>query len=726
MLKKLIISLRDNPFPAILLLAALVRLVFLLFYYYDSQWNQLLVDSLFHNYWAQSIADGEIIGREAFFRAPLYIYILGGLYALFGNSILMARIFGHLCGLLSVYITGRIALKIFGKKAAIIAALIHSIYPIAIYFESELLVDGLFTLLLELSILIFLKALETEKPRWYILTGLVIGLAAITKPTILALVPLYALWLFLKVNDIKKSIILGIYIIITLSIIILPVTIRNFMVADDLVLISSSGGINFYLGNNDSADGYSASMPKPLGHNWQIQDITYIAEKEIGRKMKASEISDYWYARGLGWISENKFDFIRLYLRKLFLCLNNHEISNNRNLNLFFQTNPVLKIIPINFGLILALATASILLIIIHGKMDYKVLPIISFVLAYIVIISMFFINARYRLPVIPLLIIIASYWPARTMEGFDLREKLKSYIITAIAGGVIFAISLIPPSGINANDIASGLFNQANYYLYQGQYEKAKILYKQLLDENPHFPDANLNLGVTHLRLGFADSAEVCFQKEIQFFPDRANGYVNMASIRILKNEYQDAIDYADRAISIKPYLTDAHIIKMRALAARGDMAELQNIINDARRDASVGARIDLEAGIIFSNLKQFDKAISFLNSALEAKQIAIETDDRAFTYEGMTGRQMSNKIRGQAAYQLGYIMGMRNNLIESVEKSRLAIYYDSSLAEAYINLINGYRLLGKTDSARIIYNLATFKFPGNDMVKSVSRLLN
>lgn len=712
----------ENPLFAILILAGIIRGVFLLLYYYDEQWDQLLVDSLFHSYWAQSIADGNIIGQESFFRAPFYIYLLGGIYAVFDNSILAARIFGFLVGMVSVFITGRIAFKLFGKKTAILAALIHAIYPIAIYFESELLVDSLFTFLFELSVLIFLYALETKETKWHILTGLIIGLAAITKPTILALLPIYIIWLFIKNDNIGKSLSRSLILIASLIIIILPVTIRNLMVADDFVLISSSGGINFYIGNNAEADGSTASMPPPLGHNWQIKDINYIAENETGQKLKASEISSFWFNKGINWITENKIDFIKLYLRKLYLCFDNPEVSNNRDLKIFFANNSMLRLIPVNYAFILALVSIALFLLLIKREFNSQILFVLIIILSYLLILSLFFINARFRLPVIPLLIILASYGFSNFLNINKHVISLKLHSMALVIGTIVFFLSYMPSTKTFSKNISSGLFNQANYYLYKGDYNRAADLYNQLLISNPHFPDANLNLGVAYLRQGNGDSAEYYFGREIKLFPNRADGYVNRSSLYLINGQYSLSIEYADSALAIKPYHTEANRIKMRNQAILYDTIGLQNTINEALAATSEKARIHLEAGLIYSNWQMNDLALDHLTLALSGSSVSAETDDRAFTYSGLTGRQISLKIKGQAAYQLGYIYGKQNDLVRAIELSNLAILNDSSLTDAYVNLINAYHLAGKIDRARSVARVALEKFPNHQSIRAIS----
>ena len=84
-----------------------------------------------------------------------------------------------------------------------------------------------------------------------------------------------------------------------------------------VLLMASQGGINFYLGNTDEADGLSAIMPEPLGHNWRIEDITYLAEVDCGRELKPGEVSTYWTGRALKWIQAHPGRFHLLHLKDM-------------------------------------------------------------------------------------------------------------------------------------------------------------------------------------------------------------------------------------------------------------------------------------------------------------------------------------------------------------------------------------------------------------------------
>ena len=711
---------KKHPALIVLSIGLVYRLIFLLNYISTPDWNQLLVDSLFHDRWAMAIASGNILGEDVFFRAPFYIYILGFIYSIVGHSLLAARIFGHLVGLVSVLLTFSIASRLFTRRAGIIAGLILAVYPIAIYFESELLVDNLFTMLTLLSIWLLFISGDRKQDRLYFLTGIVIGLAAITRPLILALVPLYMIWILLSIKPIQTSLKRNVILLLAMFLVILPVTVRNYLIADDPVLISSSGGINFYIGNNSGADGLSASMPPPYGRNWEIKDIRFIAENETGRELKASEISNFWYKKGFDWIAENPGKFGGLYIKKLYHCINGFEVSNNRDLSFFMSELAAFKINPVNFSIIFALAVFSLFLMIQCNALNKEKIYVLAFVICYFALISVFFINARFRLPVIPFIIVLGSYGIDYFLSAFNSAKTFKKLVPAILIGCGAFALSATNIYNLDKSGTAGGNFNRANYYLYQDDFDKAAEYYHRVLREDPFFADASLNLGVIHLRRGLADSAEYYFRREINNFPENPRAYSNLASLYLLEKDYDRAEEMAQKALSIKPYFADAFIILMRVYHAVDNKPAFEDILGRAVELAPEDSRIYLNAGLVYSGWKEYNQSIEMLTMALEYRDRPAETNDLNFNY--IRSKQNSPRaIKAQAAYQLGYIYGILDRIPESIDMSNRAISLDSGLVEAYINLINAYSISGRSGSAREILNIATAKFPENDLLQLI-----
>jgi len=176
-----------------------------------------------------------------------------------------------------------------------------------------------------------------------------------------------------------------------------------------------------------------------------------------------------------------------------------------------------------------------------------------------------------------------------------------------------------------------------------------------------------------------------------------------------------------AAQAIEIRPYFVDPYLISMRCYVALSDTSGFENILRRAMIKTADDARISLDAGLTFSGWKKYDRAIDYLAACLQNRATAIETDDDAFGYSRDRARS-HDLIKSKAAYQLGYIYGLRNRLGESIRMSNLAISLDSTLAEAYVNLINGYFMTGETVKARELLTLARRRFPENKSIQILS----
>lgn len=716
-MQRIIDIITEHPMKVILGIALIIRAIYFIERLPHMGEEFLIVDSLFHHNWAVAIANGQFIGQEPFFRAPLYPYVLGALYYVFGPYAQVGFIFGQLLGLVSILLTFKICLSIFDKKTATIAGLIQTLYPLHIFFEGELLVEGLFIVFIQLSVIGIMKAGKSIGFKWPLLTGLFIGLAALTRPVILALIPLYLIWYCFASGNLKNRVTgLGI-ICLMIVLTILPITMRNMIVGQDFVPIASSGGVNFYLGNNEIANGLSPAMPPPLGASWQIKDIRHIAETEAGRELKPSEISGYYFGQAIDWIWSNKSEFAKLYLKKLYYLINDFEISNNRNLIHEYSKHSILKYNPISFYLIFGLAMLGILAQVFISEASGHRVFLIGFVLLYGITISFFFINARFRLPIMPLLIVFSSSGIVYIYNYFkNWRFDIKSIaiFITAI---VVSGVSLTNWYEHDDNDVSSGYFNTANVYLAGGEYELARDNYHKVLDSRPGYPDAAINLGVTMLKMGQVDSAQFYFEKELSNSPDSPKAYSNLASIYILKANYDSALALADKSIELKPYFLDPYLIKLRVYASLSDSTGINKTMTAVQENVDNPERAFFDAGVVFTEWGDHNKAEGFLMAAYDAKPGSAEMDDNAFSHASKTSGGTIN-IKSRASYQLGYLYGLMGDYNESIEYSNTAIALDSNLVEAYINLSSGYLSIGDINNARAIADLAFKKFPNNTTV--------
>ena len=90
------------------------------------------------------------------------------------------------------------------------------------------------------------------------------------------------------------------------SLTIAPVTLRNYRVGDDVVLISHNAGINFYIGNNPDYDRTVFIRP---GKDWA--HLVEMPEREAGID-RPSRKSRFFFGRSWDYISADPLGYLSL------------------------------------------------------------------------------------------------------------------------------------------------------------------------------------------------------------------------------------------------------------------------------------------------------------------------------------------------------------------------------------------------------------------------------
>ncbi len=700
----------------VLLLAGLLRVIYLWQYQSLPDWDILTVDNNYHHHWAQSIADGNILGDTTYFRAPFYAFSLALLYTVFGASIWVGRLFGLLIGLSSVVMTYLLGRKLFDRKTGVIAAALHAVYPMAIYFEPELLLDPLFTLLMQITIYRMLIWLEERTFRNAFITGVLLGLSAITRPTILVIVPLSAVAILYYRSRIGRPLRQFSAFVSGAVIIIGAITLRNLLIASDPVLISAQGGINLYIGNNEKADGVSAILPEPMGFNWRMEDIKHIAEIDMGRSLKPGEVSSYWTSRTINWIKENPGEFSMLSLEKIYRNISNKEISNNRELDHFRQQLWILAYNPLNFGVLFILTAVCAAG---RGLRDRKSTLLLALILVYILAVALFFFSSRFRLPLVPYYCVLGAAGLWELYRRIRHNETGLWRLLTV--GGVAGLITYLPLAPLPAGSSTHAMTAAGLYHYAQDDFETALRYHQRAYEIDSTFPEVNLNLGVTYLRLGELEPARHFFKQEIRLHPNRTNAYTNLASLHLLEEDFEAAVELSRHALDQKPYRIVPNAVLLRGLFAVDTVSESvlwrETLAAAARTNNDVYLMND--AGILLSNKEMYDRAEQILLRGLAADPPPIETDDEAFRHDFRNSSDNVREQKAKVAYQLGYISGLTEQYGKSIRYSRQAIELDPTLAAAYLNLVNGYLSVNQSQAADSVLTIAERLFPNSRYVK-------
>jgi tetratricopeptide (TPR) repeat protein len=688
----------------IFFLAFILRLIYLLQVRSNPHFFSPSMDPLYHDIWAQNIASGNWIGSKIFFRAPFYAYFLAIVYKIFGHDYIIPRLIQHLIGSFSCILIYFVAKRIFNRKVAVVATLLAAFYGMFFYFENELLLDS-FLVFFDLLLILFLlsaigrsasggKAKNSPKFSSWLVCGIILGFSAITRPNILFFIPFVWLWIFLvfvKEKRLKQVAIFCLMFLIGSALVIFPVTLRNYLVGKDLVLIASQGGVNFYIGNNKNSDGMSAIFYK---QDWQYRDFQEMAEKESNRILKPSEISNFYYKKGIGFMLNEPQKAFKLLVKKLYLFWNKFEVSNNQDIYFFKRYSWLIRILPLGFWLIAPLGFLGMVLSFFDRRTRAlergkdMLLPML-FVLSYMVTVVIFFVTARFRLPVIPFLIIFSALSLVWLWEKLFRKEKRN----VALFFLLLFPFLVLTNSNayhLSVGDFSQAYFSLGNIYLKTGKLNQALEEYNIALQRNPYLSRAHLNRGIVFLRKKEYHKAEEEFRRELEINPDEDKAYNNLSAVYRLQGLYDRAIEAAQNAVNLKSYYPEAYMNLTLAYQNKGEYEKAKEVLNTGVKNIPFFLEAHLLLGEILQEEGKLDSAMIEYRKILD--QSSAEKDviyDLETLFSKGDPYNLENlEIRAKAHFNLGTIYVQQGRIDQAEYHLEKAISLKPDFAEALANL--------------------------------------
>ncbi len=194
------------------------------------------------------------------FRAPGFPLFLTLIYSVCGENYPAAHIVFCLLGAAACVLTFFMAREVLTDKGAWIAALLLTFYLPHAYLPVEFVSENLYVPCLALSLWLFLRAGRGGSWGLLVLAGLVLGWAALTRPTALVNLPILCLVLFCGPWRLARRLGAVVALAAPFVCVLLPWTVRNYLVHGQFVLIASNGGSTFYGANNDRVAGEWQSL----------------------------------------------------------------------------------------------------------------------------------------------------------------------------------------------------------------------------------------------------------------------------------------------------------------------------------------------------------------------------------------------------------------------------------------------------------------------------------
>ena len=335
---------------------------------------------------------------QTFLFQPLYSFFLAGVYGLFGIDVGVVRTIQLLIGVVTCLLFYGLGREIGGKWTGRISALLIALYGPMVFFEGTLLAPGLVVPLVAGAFGALVAAGKRDRFWLAAPAGLLLGVAMMGRPNLGSMVPVAAVWLLLRPWNWRRRLVSVGLAALALLLGLLPAWIHNARQSEGLTLVSSSGGINFFIGNNPQATGrfHIPKGEKFTGFtHWDFQENTrVIAEQAEGKKLSPAEVSSYWYRRGTDFWGQQPLRALRLAGKKLLLSLNNEEVPVHHPYVFAEEVVPILRWL-LSFGVIFPFVLLGAWL---GGRRHTGVWLLTGCAAAYLLTLLVFFVADRFRI----------------------------------------------------------------------------------------------------------------------------------------------------------------------------------------------------------------------------------------------------------------------------------------------------------------------------------------
>jgi hypothetical protein len=285
------------------------------------------------------------------------------------------------------------------------------------------------------------RARDHPSPGRLVTAGLAAGLLATTRPQVVLVAPALAWWLVRETPDLREKM-----RVLALAGLGAALVVGPFLVRDRLVARSGGGsvwGIHFYIGTNPEADGtyvpVAGVREDVVGH---VVDARRIAEAEAGHPLSAADVSFHWFRRGLAFVRAEPWRYAHLELTKLRLALAGaeegsfgDEYADSR------RASWVLRLPLPGFGAIWPFALVGIVVTLARRGPGLLVL----FVAAYLASLLPFFVTGRYRLPVVPPMLVLAAVGLCAVESALATRRFGAALVALALAAVAFAAVPWAP-----------------------------------------------------------------------------------------------------------------------------------------------------------------------------------------------------------------------------------------------------------------------------------------
>jgi tetratricopeptide (TPR) repeat protein/4-amino-4-deoxy-L-arabinose transferase-like glycosyltransferase len=599
---------------------------------------------------AKRVVAGDLgLGPGLYYVSPLYIYFLAAILAV-TDSFTAARVIQIGLGTAAVGFIFLTAREWFGERAAWVAAILAAFTGLFTFYEVLILQASIDVFLTSAALLCLTLALRRSArgPRWFLLCGLIFGIQSLNRPNmLLAAAGLAAVLVVMR--RFRPAAVLVAGLLVGMA----PVAIRNIVVSREWSLVSSHGGLNFYMGNNETATGFYHAVPGVTPNiAGQERDARRVAERALGRTLTEAETSDYFFDLAWTWISQHPGAAIALFARKLGWVFNAQHIAlpysypfyahDAKTMLRFYAVGPWL-LIPLGLvGLVFAAPFNASATRPVQEKQprrarkrgaervkspeqpnadgttrsDYLVW--VSFVPCCAISVAVFFVAERYRLPVLVPLCIGAGAAVDAAMRAVE-TKRAKALAIPAVSFIVIFALTNWR-HGLHDGRWEEGL-RMAQRLVILRRYDEADQWAEKLEPQAPRRGMAHQGVGMQYLVADQTTRAIAHLTKALESDPNQPVVEYTLGQALLKAGRARDAVSHLKRGFDAGIEIPLGGFDLALALRDAGDPAGAASVIRRVRFTDDTDQEMWLRAGRLAAEVQAPDAAEPFFRHAVEMR---------------------------------------------------------------------------------------------------------
>ena len=521
-------------------------------------------------FFAEKLASGVDIGERLVDLSPFYLYFLTLLKRVFDIDWSYVKFIQSFIGALNCLLVYAVGARAFRKEVGFLAGLIISIYGNLIILESTL-EPTMFVLLFNLlSVYLLLGVNENGASRKrrslsLLLAGLFAGFSIITKPNFLLFLPLATAWLLFCRDEtllFQRRLESGLLFCGAALLVVMPITVRNYVKLNDVVLVTADAGKVFYHGNGKGATALEGIVLPDEGfaeEGVDEPDYAHVLFRKTaailsGRELSPSEASSFWVRRTLNDIFNNPVSYTKLQVKKLFYFFNDYEMHYIASV--YKEYKESLSFPFIRYGVIASLGLLGMVLGIRHFK---ELFLLYGTVFLYLLSGMLFVVQSRYRTPAVPYLCLFGGY------AVFAIKERLVAKRLKTVGVGLILLGVFFFLTNFFYRDEIVGVdrWQQATKIHYQmgarplfqkGKYQDAISESEKCLAIVPDFSPAYNLRGKSLALLGKHNESLENFERVMTLSPNLPEGYKNAGFLYLLQGDTEKARHYLSKALTLAP----------------------------------------------------------------------------------------------------------------------------------------------------------------------------